>query len=101
LLIGEHRRWLRLMKKLGSVGLASVFLFLLSAVPAFAGSELPPPAAKVGGVIVQPPGAAPGTTAFTGSGLDVPLWMVVTVVLLAAGIAFLVAGRRRRASVSA
>ena len=89
------------MKKLGSVGLASVFLFLLSAVPAFAGSELPPPAANVGGVIVQPPGAAPGTTAFTGSGLNVPLWMVVTVALLAVGIAFLIAGRRRRASVSA
>jgi hypothetical protein len=90
-----------LMKKIGSVGLASMLLFLLSAVPAFAGSELPPPGAHVLGVTVQPPGAEPGTTAFTGSGLNVTLWMVVAVALLVVGIAFLVAGRRRRASVSA
>jgi hypothetical protein len=89
------------MKKLGSVGLAFVLLFLLSAVPAFAGSELPPPGANVAGVIVQPPGADSSTTAFTGSGLNVALWMLVTVALLVVGIAFLVAGRRRRASVSA
>jgi len=89
------------MKKLGCVGVASALLFLLSAVPAFAGSELPPPGADVAGITVHPPGADPGTTAFTGSGLNVTLWMVVVVALLVVGIVFLVAGRRRPASVSA
>ena len=89
------------MKKLGSAGFAAVLLVLLSAVPAFAGSELPSPGDDVGGVIVHPPGVDPGTTAFTGSGLNVTLWMVVAVALLVVGIAFLVAGRRRRAAVSA
>ena len=93
------------MKKLGSVVFASVLLFLLSAVPAFAGSELPSPGNPhpgndIGGVVVHPPGTDPGTTAFTGSGLNVPLWMVAAAALLVVGIAFLVAGRRRRASVS-
>ena len=90
------------MKKLGSVVFASVLLFLLSAVPAFAGSELPQPhpGNDIGGVVVHPPGTDPGTTAFTGSGLTVPLWMVVAAALLVVGIAFLVAGRHRRASVS-
>jgi hypothetical protein len=89
------------MKKLGSVGFASVLLILLSAVPAFAGSELPSPGDDVGGVIVHPPGAGPGTTAFTGSALNITLWMVVAVGLLVVGVALLVAGRRRRATISA
>ena len=89
------------MKKLGSVGFAAVVFVLLSTIPAFAGSELTPPGDDVGGVIVHPPGAAPGTTAFTGSGLDITLWMVIAVALLVVGGAFLVAGRRRRATISA
>ena len=116
------------MKKLGAVGFASLFLFLLSAVPAIAGSELPPPGAgvggpppgaDVGGVVVQPPGAAAGSTAadvagvvvpagaaagstaFTGAGINVTLWMVIAVALVVVGVALFVAGRRRRAAGSA
>jgi hypothetical protein len=89
------------MKKLGSLGFASVLVFLLSAVPAFAGSELPAPGADVRGITVRPAGAAAGSTAFTGAGLNVTLWMVIAVALLVVGGALSVAGRRRRAAGSA
>jgi LPXTG-motif cell wall-anchored protein len=35
-------------------------------------------------------------TAFTGTTLNVPLWMALVLVLLFAGVALLVIGRRRR-----
>jgi LPXTG-motif cell wall-anchored protein len=78
------------MKKLVTVVLGAVCLNLLLMAPAFAGSELPPPA----GEVVTPPGAD-GGTAFTGA--NVTMWMVLAVALLAVGVALFVAGRRRRA----
>ena len=48
----------------------------------------------VGGVV-----AGGSSTAFTGSVLNVPLWMVLVAVLFAAGVAAVVIGRRRRRSV--
>jgi hypothetical protein len=84
------------MKKFGWISVAAISLMMWLATPAFAGSELPPPGSDVLGVIVHPPGAEPGTTAFTGSGLDITLWMVVAAGLFVAGVLFLVASRRRR-----
>lgn len=84
------------MKKLGWISVAAMSLMVWLAAPAFAGSELTPPGSDVGGVVVHPPGAVQGTTAFTGSGLDITLWMVVAAGLFVAGVLFLIASRRRK-----
>lgn len=41
-------------------------------------------------------GGAAGGTAFTGNSLNVPLWTVLIALLLATGIVFILAGRRRQ-----
>lgn len=75
---------------------AAVCLMVLLAVPALAGSELPPPDdPNVAGVVVQPPGST-GDIAFTGA--NVRMWMVVAVCLLVVGVTLFVTGRRRRAN---
>lgn len=82
------------MKKLGVV-LGGAWLTLLWAAPALAGSELPEP--DVLGQVVRPAGGvSPGSLAFTGSGGTIRLWMVLAAALLVAGVALLIASRRRR-----
>src|SRR5262245_12071821 len=44
-------------------------------------------------------GAVGGGAAFTGTTLNVPLWLAIIVALFAVGVAFVVIGRRRRRSV--
>jgi hypothetical protein len=66
------------------------------AIPALAGSELPPPDdPKVAGVVVQPPGST-GDIAFTGA--NIRIWMVVAICLLVVGVTLSVTGRRRSAN---
>ena len=81
------------MKKLGIAVLGALSMMLLTATTALAqegGSAIPPGDDDVlPEVIVNPPGGV----AFTGSGVTV--WMVVAVALLAVGVAFLIAARRR------
>jgi len=75
---------------------AAVCLMVLPAVPALAGSELPPPDdPNVGGLVVHPPGST-GDIAFTGA--NIRMWMVVAVCLLVVGVTLFVTGRRRRAN---
>jgi LPXTG-motif cell wall-anchored protein len=81
------------MKKLGIAVLGALSLMVLTATTALAqsgGSAIPPGDDDVlPEVIVNPPGGV----AFTGS--QVTVWMVVAVALLAIGVAFLIAARRR------
>jgi len=85
-----------MIRKLGLLVPSAICLVVLLAVPALAGSELPPPDdPNVHGVVVQPPGAT-GGVAFTGA--NVRMWMVIAVGLLVVGVALLMAGRRRRAN---
>jgi len=85
-----------MMKRLGLLVPSAVCLVVLMAVPALAGSELPPPDdPNVRGVVVHPPGAT-GEIAFTGG--NVRMWMVLAAGLLVIGMALLLAGRRRRAN---
>ena len=78
------------MKRIGIALLAGMALAMSSTATAFAQSDIPP---DVGGKVVHPPGAAQGTTAFTGSNLQV--WMLLAAGLLIVGSALLVAARRR------
>lgn len=78
------------MKRLGIAVLGSLSFTLVSAASAFAQSDIPP---NVAGEVVQPPGADPGTTAFTGT--DITVWMVVAAAMLLLGIGLLLAARRR------
>lgn len=81
------------MKKLGIAVLGAVSMMLLTAASALAqqgGSVVPPGDNDVlPDVIVN----APGGLAFAGS--EITVWMVVAVALLAVGVAFLIAARRR------
>lgn len=81
------------MKKLGITVFGALSLMVLTATTALAqagGSAIPPGDDDVlSEVIVNPPGGV----AFTGS--QVTVWMVVAVALLAIGVAFLIAARRR------
>jgi LPXTG-motif cell wall-anchored protein len=94
------------MKRFGYALLVALSLTLLTAMPALAGSNVPPPAEDDVGpqVIVQAPGSpgdvvqAPGGVAFTGS--EVTLWMVLAAALLAVGVTFYVLGRRRARAVA-
>jgi hypothetical protein len=79
------------MKKLGIAVLGALSMTLLTATSALAqGSAVPPGDDNVlPETIVNPPGGV----AFTGSGVTV--WMILAVALLAIGITFLIAARRR------
>lgn len=81
------------MKRLGIAVLGAVSMTLLTAASALAqqdGSAIPPGEEEVlPEVIVNPPGGL----AFAGS--EITVWMVVAVALLAVGVAFLIAARRR------
>jgi hypothetical protein len=86
------------MKRIIAIMGATLAYLLVTATSAFAGSELPPPGgSQVLGETVTPPGAG-GTTAFTGSDV-IPIALAV-VVLLALGIALVIAGRRRTVTAS-
>lgn len=89
-----------MMKKLAILIPAAVSLMSLVAVPALAGSELPPPIVR--GEVAQPgvvqPGGGPGGLVFTGA--DVSVWMLLVAGLLMIGIALLFVARRRRTNVS-
>jgi len=101
-----------MIRKLGLLVPSAICLLVLLAVPALAGSELPPPNdSNVQGIVVRPPGAgapnvqgvvqppgagATGGIAFTGG--NVRMWMVLAAALLVVGLALLIAGRRRRAN---
>jgi LPXTG-motif cell wall-anchored protein len=84
------------MRKLGIAVLGVLSMMLLTASTALAqnggaGSPIVPPNDDdvLPEVIVNPPGGV----AFTGS--EVTVWMVLAVALLAVGVAFLIAARRR------
>jgi LPXTG-motif cell wall-anchored protein len=86
------------MKKLGIAVLGALCLTLLTAASALAqegGSAIPPGDDNVlPNVVVN----APGGVAFTGS--QVTVWMVIAVALLAVGVGFLIAARRRAKTAS-
>jgi LPXTG-motif cell wall-anchored protein len=85
------------MRRLAITVFGVLSFMLLSAASALAQSNIPPD--EVGGEVVVPPGAGPGATAFTGT--NVTVWMVMVVVLLIAGVALLLAARRRARTVRA
>ena len=88
-----------MIRKLGLLVPSAICLFVLLAVPALAGSELPPPNdSNVQGIVVQPPGAAGATGGIAFTGGNVRMWMVLAAALLVVGVALLIAGRRRRAN---
>jgi LPXTG-motif cell wall-anchored protein len=79
------------MRKIALVTMSALMALVATAVPALAGSELPPPNdPPVLGEVVTPPSG----TAFTGS--DLLPWMLTIAVLLVVGVALLVVSRRRR-----
>lgn len=84
------------MKKFGAVLLGAVSWSLLTMVTAFADSVVTPP--DVGGEVVRPPGAGEGVGGLSFTGGEVTVWMVLSVGLLLAGVALLIAGRRRRSA---
>lgn len=80
------------MRRIALVVSSAFAALVVTALPALAGSELPPPdEPDVFGDIVTPPGG----TAFTGS--DLLPWVLAAAVLLAVGVALVVASRRRLA----
>jgi LPXTG-motif cell wall-anchored protein len=82
------------MKRL-TIALAGTISFaLLSASSALAQSNIQEP--QVRGEVVVPPGAQPGSTAFTG--IDITVWMLAAAALLVLGIGLLFAARRRARS---
>jgi LPXTG-motif cell wall-anchored protein len=79
------------MKRL-TIALAGTISFaLLSASSALAQSNIQEP--QVRGEVVVPPGAQPGSTAFTG--VDITVWMLAVAALLVLGLGLLFAARRR------
>ena len=81
------------MRRIALVVTTTVGSLVAMALPAFAGSELPPPNGPgVSGDVVTPPGG----TAFTGS--DVFPWLLAIAVLLAVGAALLIASKRHLAA---
>jgi len=92
-----------MIRKLGLLVPSAICLLVLLAVPALAGSELPPPNdSNVQGIVVRPPGVQPPSAGATGgiafTGGNVRMWMVLAAALLVVGLALLIAGRRRRAN---
>jgi LPXTG-motif cell wall-anchored protein len=82
------------MKRLTIVVVGAISFALLSASSALAQSNIPEP--QVGGEVVVPPGAQPGSTAFTG--IDITVWMLAAAALLVLGLGLLFAARRRARS---
>ena len=82
------------MKRLTIGVVGAVSFALLSASSAVAQSSIPDP--QVRGEVVVPPGAGPGSTAFTG--IDITMWMLAVAALLVVGLGLLVAARRRARS---
>jgi hypothetical protein len=81
------------MRRIALVVTTVIGSLVATALPALAGSELPPPnGPTVSGDVITPPGG----TAFTGS--DVLPWLLAIVVLLAVGVTLLIASRRRVAA---
>jgi hypothetical protein len=82
------------VKKVALAATSVAAYLVTTAATAFAQSTVPPPDGPVvQGDVVTPPGG----TAFTGSDTTM-LLITIAVGLLALGIAFVVAGRRRAAS---
>jgi LPXTG-motif cell wall-anchored protein len=79
------------MKRLTIVVVGAISFALLSASSALAQSNIPEP--QVRGEVVVPPGAQPGSTAFTG--MDITVWMFAAAALLVLGLGLLFAARRR------
>ena len=84
------------MKRLAILVTGTICFALLSASSALAQSNVPPGGADVRGEVVVPPGADPGSTAFTGAGITV--WMLAAAALLVVGVGLLFAARRRARS---
>jgi len=82
------------MKRLATVVAGTISFALLSASSALAQSNIQEP--DVRGEVVVPPGADPGSTAFTG--IDITMWMLAVAALLVVGLGLLVAARRRARS---
>jgi hypothetical protein len=82
------------MKRLTIVVAGTISFALLSASSALAQSNIPEP--DVRGEVVVPPGAQPGSTAFTG--IDITVWMLAVAALLVVGLGLLVTARRRARS---
>ena len=82
------------MKRLTIGVVGAVSFALLSASSAVAQSSIPEP--QVRGEVVVPPGADPGSTAFTG--IDITVWMLAVAALLVLGLGLLFAARRRARS---
>lgn len=85
------------MKKFGAVLLGAVSWSLVTMATAFADSVVTPPD-DVAGEVVVPPGAGEGVGGLSFTGGEVTVWMVLSVGLLLAGVAMLIAGRRRRSA---
>jgi LPXTG-motif cell wall-anchored protein len=84
------------MKRLAILVAGTISYALLSASSALAQSNIAEP--DVRGEVVVPPGADPGSTAFTG--IDITMWMLAVAALLVVGLGLLVAARRRARSVA-
>ena len=82
------------MKRLTIVVVGAISFALLSASSALAQSSIGDP--QVRGEVVAPPGAQPGSTAFTG--VDITVWMLAVAALLVLGVGMLFAARRRARS---
>ena len=81
------------MRRIAFVVTSAVGLVFATALPALAGSELPPPSGPgVAGDVITPPGG----TAFTGA--DVFPWLLAIGVLLVVGVALLIRSRRHLAT---
>jgi hypothetical protein len=79
------------MRRFALVTMSALVALVATAVPALAGSELPPPGEPpVLGEVVTPPSG----TAFTGG--DLVPWVLSIAVLLAIGVTLLLVSRRRR-----
>jgi LPXTG-motif cell wall-anchored protein len=82
------------MKRLTILVVGTISFALLSASSVLAQSNIQEP--DVRGEVVVPPGAQPGSTAFTG--IDITVWMFAAAALLLLGVGLLFAARRRARS---
>ena len=82
------------MKRLTILVVGAISFAMLSASSALAQSSISDP--EVRGEVVVPPGAQPGSTAFTG--FNITLWMLAVAALLVLGLGLLFAARRRARS---
>jgi hypothetical protein len=84
------------MKRFTIVVVGAISFALLSASSALAQSSIGDP--QVRGEVVVPPGAQPGSTAFTG--IDITVWMLAAAALLVLGLGLLFAAHRRARTAS-